>query len=782
MSKSNNNNTAPAKSSQPAPLVQVDYRSLVSSATEVDRKLDCQPDPRCKGLQPTYLQRQIMDSIDANHCTMVKAPSSSGKTLLSLYLVKRTRVVTKKVTLYVAPNKPLCNEFSLFVVKQKLNFAIGTEDFFSWKDMVKADVIICTPPILLKLLYMTDPHFNLLESVGAVIFDELPNTLKSHNEILPFILMVASSMKWQCLTLSATLNKELKSILTTLFPNIDYLEPQDAIRSVDLIIRNMDGKELKEIPTASLYTSALLDSDDALNRASKLPITLSEFKALHSQVDATNPNYAQWMSNVPSSKGMVNGIGLCDFALKYNQHMKSKDPNWDADRETRLNQLFIKKEPTAKELFMLTRRLGKKNGLPVMFFHSNKAKLEKYHKEVSDIVLKLVEKGTTSKKIPKFQEKDMLPDDNVGFQKWVNPFGYLGQEELAEIFKHKSSHGKLRLGFRGRQVQNSSYYPGIQQGIGIHHHDVEKPVRDAVESGLRMGYLRVVFCDYTMALGLNMPVKTVVFIGGDEEPIDPDDFVQASGRAGRWGLDTSGSVVFVGHSASQVKNIWNASSQSASCSFPISKALLLAIITGPKIFKSFLPQWLSYSIPQWNWTPEKAKKQIVVKYMKLKSIGAVNENNEIGLRGELCLAMQDEGDISFVFGYILSKFQDEFAQVIKTPKDFLFVCSHLLKPWRVRLEDGPTLASVKIAEETRALMKTILEDVSRTFGGQMIVPTDKITSLYVEYPDLTKFKSFSNSALKSYVAHFMSKMENIQRKAKLPFGDAVIEQYNKLNK
>ena len=51
--------------------------------------------------------------------------------MISLYLVAKIRALKKKV-IYICPNKPLCNEYSLFVFNQRKQnegniFALATE-------------------------------------------------------------------------------------------------------------------------------------------------------------------------------------------------------------------------------------------------------------------------------------------------------------------------------------------------------------------------------------------------------------------------------------------------------------------------------------------------------------------------------------------------------------------------------------------------------------------------------------------------------------------------------
>jgi ATP-dependent RNA helicase HelY len=86
----------------------------------------------------------------------------------------------------------------------------------------------------------------------------------------------------------------------------------------------------------------------------------------------------------------------------------------------------------------------------------------------------------------------------------------------------------------------------LPHGIGFHHAGLLPAAKAAVEGLFLHGYLPVVFCTETFALGVNFPARTVVFAAttkrGDEgfRPLTAREMLQISGRAGRRGIDTRG--------------------------------------------------------------------------------------------------------------------------------------------------------------------------------------------------------------------------------------------------
>ncbi len=88
-----------------------------------------------------------------------------------------------------------------------------------------------------------------------------------------------------------------------------------------------------------------------------------------------------------------------------------------------------------------------------------------------------------------------------------------------------------------------------RKGIGFHHAGLLPILKQLVEVLFGRGLMQVVFATDTLALGVNMPARTVVigrmtkWDGRRRRVLIPNEFQQMAGRAGRRGMDLFGHVV-----------------------------------------------------------------------------------------------------------------------------------------------------------------------------------------------------------------------------------------------
>ncbi len=90
---------------------------------------------------------------------------------------------------------------------------------------------------------------------------------------------------------------------------------------------------------------------------------------------------------------------------------------------------------------------------------------------------------------------------------------------------------------------------GLQRGVAAHHAGMLPAFKEVVEELFQKKLVKAVFATETLALGINMPARTVVleklekFNGEARVPITPGEYTQLTGRAGRRGIDVEGHSV-----------------------------------------------------------------------------------------------------------------------------------------------------------------------------------------------------------------------------------------------
>jgi ATP-dependent RNA helicase HelY len=92
---------------------------------------------------------------------------------------------------------------------------------------------------------------------------------------------------------------------------------------------------------------------------------------------------------------------------------------------------------------------------------------------------------------------------------------------------------------------------GLERGVAAHHAGLLPAFKSTVEELFQAGYVKAVFATETLALGINMPARTVVleklskWNGEGHVAISAGEYTQLTGRAGRRGIDIEGNAVIL---------------------------------------------------------------------------------------------------------------------------------------------------------------------------------------------------------------------------------------------
>jgi superfamily II RNA helicase len=115
--------------------------------------------------------------------------------------------------------------------------------------------------------------------------------------------------------------------------------------------------------------------------------------------------------------------------------------------------------------------------------------------------------------------------------------------------EEKDEIARLIGGFRFSPGFGKTLARLVRHGIGVHHAGMLPKYRRLVEQLAQAGLLKVICGTDTLGVGINVPIRTVVFTGlakydGRRQRIlKAREFHQIAGRAGRAGFDTAGTVV-----------------------------------------------------------------------------------------------------------------------------------------------------------------------------------------------------------------------------------------------
>jgi ATP-dependent RNA helicase HelY len=124
-------------------------------------------------------------------------------------------------------------------------------------------------------------------------------------------------------------------------------------------------------------------------------------------------------------------------------------------------------------------------------------------------------------------------------------------DEVAEIRRvidrHTADLPQADLGVLGYW----EWREALERGIAAHHAGLLPAFKETVEELFVRGLVRAVFATETLALGINMPARTVVlerlvkFNGESHAELTPGEYTQLTGRAGRRGIDIEGHAVVI---------------------------------------------------------------------------------------------------------------------------------------------------------------------------------------------------------------------------------------------
>ncbi|XP_077209763.1 putative ATP-dependent RNA helicase DDX60 isoform X2 [Paroedura picta] len=301
-------------------------------------------------------------------------------------------------------------------------------------------------------------------------------------------------------------------------------------------------------------------------------------------------------------------------AREYEKQLKEELKMWikhGLQNEAKEVLLLLKPQPSCsseKEMKLnfprFVEKLHQMNKLPALFFLFKINEVENWAKEVC----KALEEKQKNKEIPDSEKEQLLikkckkieksladqKDGKKGIHeddKTVTKIAELESimdrlEKIAAIpfdctYVNDQAVDKdtlFKIFDRTRRMKKNKELQKLAlRGIGYHHASLEYKGRQMVEMLFRMGFIQIVTATGTLALGINMPCKSVVFLQNSVY-LDALNYRQMSGRAGRRGQDLLGNVFFYNIPLPKIQKLMKSNVPELRGQFPLTISLILRVM------------------------------------------------------------------------------------------------------------------------------------------------------------------------------------------------------------
>lgn len=470
-------------------------------------------------------QKWCVEGLVTGNNVLICCPTGSGKTFGGEFAINYFHSKSKKI-IYTTPIKALSNEkFHAFTYKYPhISVGLITGDIKSNPD---ADVLIMTTEILLNKLYQ-------IKSTNSSVNSSVSFEMDINNDlgcvIFDEIHMINDENRghvWEQSIMLLPLHVQLVGLSATL---------NDPEKFAFWLETKGDISKPNE---KEVYLTRKLERAVPLIHYSFISVTSTANKYIR---DKTTQDYIKHIINKP--------------LIIQNEKGVFSDKNYQDIHKTL--KLFENNDIKVKRQFILNKvseYLVEHEMLPALCYVFSRKQLELCAEELTTNLLEF------DSKVPYIIDREC---EQI-IRKLPNYNEYLHLPEYINIVKL------------------------LRKGVGIHHAGLMPILREMVELLFSRGFIKILFCTETMSVGINLPVKTTIFTdvykfnGEINRLLYSHEYTQASGRAGRLGLDTVGHVINLNNLFRPVdlvsyKQMMNGKPQTLTSKFKISYNLILNLL------------------------------------------------------------------------------------------------------------------------------------------------------------------------------------------------------------
>jgi len=261
---------------------------LLSVPEQLSRPMGSGVDERVPFL-PDVWQSKLLDVVDSRNSALVVAPTASGKTFLSYYVMERCLCRSDRgIVIFVAPTKALVNQVKAEIdarfekhYKYTGTQVVGvfTRDFR--ENELTCQILVCVPQCL-QILLMSATNLSWTERIEAIVLDEVHSIGDVNGEVWEQIILLA---RCPLIMLSATLGdvdrfeKWLKEVEAAKGRKLYTVKHGE--RWNDLKTWVFDPSKPKDEGLVSLHPCSVLKPESAMSIPDTLKILPEECVALY---------------------------------------------------------------------------------------------------------------------------------------------------------------------------------------------------------------------------------------------------------------------------------------------------------------------------------------------------------------------------------------------------------------------------------------------------------------------------------------------------------------------
>ena len=558
-------------------LVKLQMTTLHSSQPPLDQKGFTKLDD---------FQVQVINNIDNRVSSIVSAPTSSGKSVISGYSF------TKGNTLVIVPTDVLAWQMASYMGEiLNTNIPIITETFQS---IPRRDELVELVNKSNSLVGTADAILNFLPFIKIkfdwIVFDEVHMIGKSEGSSMEHIARLYPDVPF--LGLSATIGnvEELKNWFESVNnTSIDIVKCDKRFFNLQRYIYFNESDKMERVHPLGMLTISDLEDGSILSKSIQpTPPDIWDF--------ATKLDKILKLGDLkPYTYFSQDDRITLDMSNEYfNRLLRYMIENYKGKNIQKINNLIedyqhidVKSEDI--DLMKLIFHLKKIKKCPAIIFQENSTScmrlVRQFAKQLEDaqnekypdLMSERSKEAKKAKKVEKENEKKKI--DDIGENKRIKMMLQDNAPEIEApiVTPMQQPHTDFIVNdeqlFTGAVVEGwvndlKKYFPNtgddyhwlivmLWRGVGVYVKGLPDPYLRLVQSLASSKKLAVVFSDSSLVFGVSMPFRTTVILRDmlTEDKLDSMMYHQMAGRAGRRGLDKEGNVVFAGYSWDRIKNL-----------------------------------------------------------------------------------------------------------------------------------------------------------------------------------------------------------------------------------